>query len=133
MLSENFVEGIKIVVLLLVIFLITSVFVGCTQLPINTSEKTNYSADLQTCQNVAENYSAALRAVEKGAGESFRAGSVSAGITKIFHAAGISLTVWPIVAIGYGASGALEGYANGLRERERIVRECLRDSGHVVY
>jgi len=103
---------------------------GCSQLPI--SDRPIPAEALAKCQAISEKYSLAERSVTRGAIQAGRAGGVSLGISQLVPTIPAASIVLP-VALGYFITSAAEGAIEAQDNRDRIVRECLRDEGIRAY
>lgn len=99
------------------------------------------------CQSIADRRDDARTLAEHAAVQGAARGVLGAAVESAVSGTGLTLKILSYKAVGAFSAGSLawplailgigEGIASGMhenaRERERIVRECLRDLGHRVY
>ena len=118
---------------------------GCATPPIIVTNVPE--GDIADCQAISERRddtrNVAEHAVVQGAARGILGGAVESAVA----GTGMTLKILSYKAVGSFAAGSLawplallgigEGIASGVhenaKEKERIVRECLRDLGHRVY
>jgi len=116
---------------------------GCTTLPVTNAPQ----AAIQACQELADTRDGTSAVVTQGAAQGAFRGVLGWAVGQAVSGTSMSLKILSFKAVGTFTAGSLAGYLAALgvaegvteglrseaRERERIVRECLRDRGHAAY
>lgn len=116
---------------------------GCTTLPITDAPQ----EALEACQTLSEARDGSAVVTSSGAQQGLFRGVLGWAVGKAVTGTEMTLRLGSLKALGTFSAGSLavplmvmgigEGVASGLqseaKERERIVRECLRDRGFKAY
>ena len=116
---------------------------GCTTLPVTNAPQEAVKA----CQEVSESRDGTMAVITSGIAQGAFRGVLGWAVGQAVSGTEMSLKILSFKAVGTFTAGSLAGYlaalglaegvASGLqseaKERERIVRECLRDIGFKAY